>query len=326
MSYSIAFLGTYHPAVPTLRALAKRGWVSIVVLPEEAGKKNDLVIEVARASGIPTTYRLKDIEDCEVNLVLAANYPKIVPKRYLEYYPCINTHWSMLPKYRGVHGTAWAVINGDEEIGCSIHWMTEHFDEGDVLAQVSARMEPSMVITDLHKALADRQAEAVIKLLEEHLQTGEWQANPQDHSQAIYVPQRVPEDGIIDWTWPTMRIWNLVRALPSSQYPGAFTFRDSEKLVIWKASPVSCPSYFCTPGQVVRVIKGGGVWIKTGDTCLLAETVELSGDGSGPLPADEVLKRGDKLGFNNQLVVASLLEEIRCLKSRIRELEDASYR
>ena len=115
-----------------------------------------------------------------------------------------------------------------------------------------------------------------------------------------------------------------MRALPAPEYPGAFTYLDGRKFVIWKAMPVDCPPYFSTPGQVVRVIKSAGVWVKTGDTCLQLETVELDAEGQGPLPAEEVLKRGDKLGFDPQLISASLLEEINDLKSRIRQLENDS--
>jgi len=322
MSYSIAFLGTFHPAVDTLRALAERGWVKLIVLPEEAGSKNDDLLKIASIKNIPITYNINDIENYAIDLILAANYPKIVPTHLLGKYPCINTHWSFLPRYRGVHGTAWALINGDKEFGCSIHWMTDRFDEGDILAQVSVSMDSTMTINELHQQLANKQAVAVENLLADHLASKSWAAIKQNHSLATYVPMRLPEDGIINWEWPSERIWNLVRALPSPKYSSAYTHLSNQQLSILKAGPVTCPPYFCTPGQIVRVLKGQGVWVKTGDTCLQVEEVSLHGDtDKGPVPAHRLLKRGQKLGYQPQLELATLHQIIEGLKTEIEQLK-----
>lgn len=320
MSWKIAFLGTHHPAIPTLESLLERKWVCLVVLPISAGAKNDKLLELAHRYEVPWTYDLSDIEGHELNLILAANYPKLVPIRYLETYPCINTHWSLLPKYRGVHPTAWSLINADYQIGFSIHWMKEEFDTGDILAQETVVMEPDMNIIQLHKQLADRQAKAVIRVLKNRLQAGKWESKQQINEQAIYVPQRIPEDGIIDWNWPTERIWNLVRALPLPDYPGAFTYHGNKKTIIWRARPADCPEYFSTVGQVVRVIKGRGVWIKTGDTCLEVLDIEIEGVNQGMQRADTALRLRNQLGYNPQLEIANLRKEVFELNRQLTEL------
>lgn len=311
MKWNIAYLGTYHPAVPTLERLAERGWVCIVIMPEEAGTKNDGLREVIDRFSLPWSYCIDDVTRHPVNLVLAANYPKLVPARILSKCPCINTHWSALPKFRGVHGTAWALLNGDNGAACTVHLMGSEFDVGEILAQEFVKMTPEMEdIEDLHRALAVQQVEMVLRVLESYSETTGWRGVPQDESKATYVPQRVPEDGCIDWEWPTERVWNLVRALPSPKYPGAFTYLRDRKLIVWKARPVSCPVYFSTCGQVVRVRKGTGVWVKTGDTCIELQDVEFEGAPEGRQPADRVLRRGDKLGYDPQREIAVLKTEL----------------
>jgi|GEM_PF-6330967 len=293
--WRIAFLGTFHPAVPTFEALSIRGWARTLVLPEEAGWKNDELLRLASEHGVPHTYDLADVSSADVDLVLAANYPKIVPASMLESLPCVNTHWSALPKYRGIHGTAWALINCDYDIGFTVHWMSEGFDEGDIIHQGFVRMQPDWDISDLHRELARAQADAVVRLLEEFDSPTDWPRRPQDHGAATYVPRRHPEDGEIDWSWTSERIWNLVRALTAPMYPGAFTFRGAERLTIWKARPAPCPPYFCTHGQVVRKT-GDSVWVKAGDTCVEVHEVEWAEGGEGPMPAAQVLRLGEKLG------------------------------
>jgi methionyl-tRNA formyltransferase len=59
----------------------------------------------------------------------------------------------------------------------------------------------------------------------------------QDLKQGSYYGGRRPEDGKIDWSWPVMQIYNLVRAV-TEPYPGAFThLPKGEKLLIWWALP-----------------------------------------------------------------------------------------
>lgn len=305
MNWKIAFLGTFHPAVPTLELLANKGYVSVLIVPSQAGAKNDALLRIAQRHDLPWSYDLTDMDRHDVNLILAANYPNLVPRRYLDRLACINTHWSLLPSYRGVHPTAWSILNHEYEVGVSVHWMEDEFDTGDIIVQGTTTMGREENILDLHRRLARIQAELVGALLQNHDTPSTWPRSPQDPSRAVYVPQRTPEDGIISWEWSSERIWNLVRALPREMYPGAFSYLNSKRLTIWKARPVDCPAYFATPGQVVRVIKDQGVWVKTGDTCLELQELQLEGDDL-PRNADQLLKRGDKLGFNPQLEIAEL--------------------
>lgn len=310
--WSIAYLGTFHPAVPTLEGLAKRGWINFLVMPNEGDPKNDELLRISKDYELDYSYSIKGLGDRDIDLVIAANYSKLVPASLLEKIPCLNTHWSPLPAYRGVHGTAWGLINGDNEFAVSFHWMEREFDTGDMIAQKSISISSEENISDLHVKLAELQAELVLEILDTYDRVEDFPRLAQDHSLATYVPQRRPEDGIINWEWTTERIWNLTRALPAPKYPGAFTTLKDEKLIIWKSSPSGSPAYYSTPGQVVRVIKGRGVWVKTGDDCLLVEDVQL-GDGA-PCPADTILKRGDKLGYNVQT-------ELFHLRLRLSELD-----
>jgi methionyl-tRNA formyltransferase len=47
----------------------------------------------------------------------------------------VNGHPSLLPRYRGPFPIAWAVRNGETEIGLSYHLMDATFDTGNLLAQ-----------------------------------------------------------------------------------------------------------------------------------------------------------------------------------------------
>jgi methionyl-tRNA formyltransferase len=59
----------------------------------------------------------------------------------------------------------------------------------------------------------------------------------QNLKQGSYYGGRRPEDGKIEWNWPIVQIYNLVRAV-TDPYPGAFTYLpEGRKLFIWWALP-----------------------------------------------------------------------------------------
>jgi len=48
-----------------------------------------------------------------------------------------NIHYGMLPRYGGIAPLHWAIKNGEKEIGITLHFMGEKFDEGDIIDQES---------------------------------------------------------------------------------------------------------------------------------------------------------------------------------------------
>lgn len=48
---------------------------------------------------------------------------------------CINKHAALLPKYRGVWPIFWAMLNGEKEVGLTIHWINEGIDTGKIITQ-----------------------------------------------------------------------------------------------------------------------------------------------------------------------------------------------
>lgn len=62
----------------------------------------------------------------------------------------LNVHSSLLPKYRGLDGLFWALVHGEEEVGVTVHVMSEGIDEGDIVAQEPFRVSPGESLHDLY--------------------------------------------------------------------------------------------------------------------------------------------------------------------------------
>jgi methionyl-tRNA formyltransferase len=87
-----------------------------------------------RPAGIAAALRERD---CDVGL--CTGYPWRIPGDALAATPLgiVNGHPSLLPRYRGPFPVAWAVRNGEAEIGLSYHLMDAGFDTGPLLAQTA---------------------------------------------------------------------------------------------------------------------------------------------------------------------------------------------
>jgi methionyl-tRNA formyltransferase len=75
----------------------------------------------------------------EADLAICTGFPWLIPADAVAAprLGIVNGHPSLLPRYRGPFPVAWAVRNGETEIGMSYHVMDAAFDTGPVLAQAS---------------------------------------------------------------------------------------------------------------------------------------------------------------------------------------------
>jgi UDP-4-amino-4-deoxy-L-arabinose formyltransferase/UDP-glucuronic acid dehydrogenase (UDP-4-keto-hexauronic acid decarboxylating) len=147
-----------------------------------------------------------------------------------------NLHGSLLPAYRGRCPVNWVLVKGEQRTGVTLHHMVEGPDAGDIVGQKEVAIEFEDTAYTLYQKLCVKTKE----LLEEVLPLIKKGIAPrvaQNLKQGSYYGGRRPEDGKIDWGWPVMKIYNLVRAV-TEPYPGAFAYLpDGEKLFIWWALP-----------------------------------------------------------------------------------------
>ncbi len=101
--------------------------------------------KVLRIKSINEDLVLQKIKEINPSLIIV-NGTRIIHKKSLEQFPClaINTHAGITPKYRGVHGTYWALANRDpENSGVTIHQVDVGIDTGKIIAQAKVEITPA---------------------------------------------------------------------------------------------------------------------------------------------------------------------------------------
>lgn len=109
-------------------------------------------LERAEQSGVPTfvckvsDYSNRDdwdaaltdaVAEYEPDFVVSAGFMKILGKRFLEVYPTVNTHPSLLPAFPGAHAVAEAIEYGVRVTGATVHLVDAGVDSGPIIAQTA---------------------------------------------------------------------------------------------------------------------------------------------------------------------------------------------
>ena len=90
----------------------------------------------------------------KVEMIALAGFMRILTPWFVRLWQnrLVNIHPSLLPKYRGLDTHARALAAGDIEAGCTVHWVSEGVDTGEIIAQARVPVQPE----DTEASLARR--------------------------------------------------------------------------------------------------------------------------------------------------------------------------
>ena len=103
-----------------------------------------------------------------VDLIILAGYMRVIKNPAAFPAPIINVHPSLLPKYKGLHAVEQAIDSGDKVTGCTVHYVNQELDGGEIILQSEVPILPNDDIISLTKAI-QRQEYAILPLAIEHV-------------------------------------------------------------------------------------------------------------------------------------------------------------
>mgnify|MGYP000520336271 CR=1 FL=1 len=121
----------------------------------------------------------------------------------------LNIHAAILPAYKGVHSGIWALINGEETLGVTLHRISEKFDDGDVLRIKTFPVDDDMSLNIIRLKLFS----LVIDVIDDFLNDGVATEKNDVSTKSVYWRRRVKEDSQINWHCNSRSIFYFVRAL-----------------------------------------------------------------------------------------------------------------
>ena len=95
---------------------------------------------------------VKMLREAGVELVVLAGFMRVLKSPMLGAFPrrILNIHPSLLPKFPGVEAWKQALVGGENVTGCTVHYVDEQVDHGQIIAQSVVPVLPEDTPESLH--------------------------------------------------------------------------------------------------------------------------------------------------------------------------------
>ena len=230
----------------------------------------------------PKLYSMKEtdsdfFEKEKFDLLLVCGWQRLIPDKILDTIKIcgIGSHGSseLLPKGRGRSPVNWSIIEGKKQFILQLFILTPEIDDGDIVYHETFDINEWDTCKTIYYKTSIVMKRSLLKLIPS-IFSNNFSRIPQSGEPSFY-PKRTPEDGLIDWNKPLKEIHDFVKAL-TKPYPGAFSFIDKQKIMIWEAQPFDRKITFSDAklGEIVEKFSTGDFVVKCSDGTLLITDYE----------------------------------------------------
>lgn len=246
-SNTIVFFGSGPVAARSLELLSKYCVIeAIITKPRAPGHHGNVpVIDMATKLGLRvfTTNSRQQLDTLikeqhfSSRIGVLIDFGIIVSSQVISSFPLgiINSHFSLLPQWRGADPITFSILSGQKKTGVSLMLLTAGMDEGPILAyapyELAADVTTPLLTTELIK-LSDALLREILPLYLE----GTIVPRPQDENEPpTYSRKLTKEDGRIDWHKPAIVIEREIRAF--IEWPRSYSTIAGVAVIITKAHP-----------------------------------------------------------------------------------------
>jgi len=286
---SLVFFGSGPVAAASLRLLAREFPIETVITkPAAVHHKGTVpVIDTAHDLKIPvlTVANKRELDalfntkptTCRLGVLI--DFGIIVSQQVIDYFPLgiINSHFSILPEWRGADPISFAVLSGQAQTGVSLMQLVAAMDEGPLLAYGVYDLPPDITTPQLTEHLIHFSHALLQRTIPKYLQDGK-SGEPQSVTkrQVSYSRKLTKADGVLDFHKPAAISEREVRAFLG--WPRSRTTINGIDVVVTRAHVTTGAGQ---PGTVWQTSKEIGLHTSDGilviDTLIPAGKREMSG-------------------------------------------------
>jgi folate-dependent phosphoribosylglycinamide formyltransferase PurN len=140
------------------------------------GGRSPVPADLARRLGVPV-HQTRDVNCAEsldilrswdADVAVSTNFNQIIGEEALRTPACgtWNLHKSLLPQYRGMAPSFFALLNGEQTVGATLHVIDRGIDTGPILAQTTVDVRPDDTVDGLNRRIAANGGEMLVEYLE----------------------------------------------------------------------------------------------------------------------------------------------------------------
>ncbi|HET7641761.1 MAG TPA: methionyl-tRNA formyltransferase [Ktedonobacteraceae bacterium] len=295
---TVVFFGSGPVAAASLQRLVQCVTVEAVITkPRPHHHKGPVpVLDLATELGIPvfTATNKRELDalfsrkPVKSRLGVLIDFGIIVSQSVIDYFPLgiINSHFSILPEWRGADPISFAILSGQQTTGVSLMFLTAGLDEGNLLAYAEQTIAPDATTPTLTTALINLSDDLLRKDLPNVLACtpgdDTLRGFPQETTgrKLSYSRKLSKEDSQLDWQKPAQQLQREIRAF--IEWPKSRAFFGNLEVIITDAHVDNShgqagqttiidkkPAVFCSEGcLIIDQIKPAGKQEMTGEAFL----------------------------------------------------------
>lgn len=232
-------------------------------------------------------------------LGVVIDYGFIINQDVIDYFRLgiINSHFSLLPEWRGADPITFAVLSGQRQTGISLMRIVAAMDEGPLLAQATFDVPTDITTPELTSALielSDKTLQAILPLYiagEIELASQEAVALP-GHNTASYSRKLSKQDGVLDFNKSAVQLEREVRAF--IEWPKSRTTLAGKDITVTTAHPSAASDDTTQPRAIGEafVLADKSIAIKTSDGLFVIDRLKPAGK---PEMSAQAFLAGNKL-------------------------------
>lgn len=279
----VVFFGTGPVAARSLEFLSEWADVEAVITKPKPEHHHGSypVLDVADKLGLKilTVTDKKSLNELmatrpvQSELGVLVDFGIIVSQDVIDYFPLgiINSHFSILPEWRGADPITFAILSGQDSTGVSIMLLTAGLDEGPLLAYGEHELTGHETTGQLTQNLIDLSDALLKSEVPQHVAQPtkgvEQAATGRDES---YSRKLTKEDSLLDFTKPAVQLEREIRAF--ADWPKSRTTIADKEVVVTAAHVVEGNG---TPGTIWHQGKAFGFY--TADKILAIDRLKPAG-------------------------------------------------
>jgi methionyl-tRNA formyltransferase len=290
-SKTIVFFGSGPVAAESLALLHESFDVEAVVTKPRAEHHKGAVpvLELAAKLGLSVYTPANKAElsalfagkpfSSEVGVVI--DYGIIINRDVIDFFPygIVNSHFSLLPEWRGADPITFAILSGQKRTGISLMLINEKMDEGLLLAQAPYEIASGLTTPELTDDLIQLSHVTLEEILPAYLK-GDVNPSPQeevsiaDDRTPTYSHKLTKDDGVLDFTKPAEILEREIHAF--IEWPKSRMTISDIDVIITRAHAV--PATMPEPAGYIEIMQDTGtLLINTTDGYLYIDALKPAG-------------------------------------------------
>jgi len=244
-SKTIVFFGSGPVAASSLEFLAQHFAIETVVTKAKAPyhKHPAPVEELAKRLNLPIQYannrqELDNIfsqHSFSSRLGIVVDYGVIISEQVIKSFELgiVNSHFSILPQWRGADPITFSILSGQEKTGVSLMVIDQYLDTGKLIIQKELDINHDETVISLTHRLIRLSNDLLLDYIPAYFDGQISLFEQPNQNLATYSRKISKEDGFIDSTKPAEQIERQIRAFLG--WPGSKIAHKGKNIIIKKA-------------------------------------------------------------------------------------------